>query len=85
MSGAARPALVTSRAHFPLGGFDVAVIEVEGTVQLVYLAPGYDGGPIVLKALSNQFAGPETSGQLRAIADHLDAIDWAGRGMSEVA
>lgn len=85
MSGAARPALVTARAHFPLGAFDVAVIEVEGTVQLVYLAQGYAGGPMVLKALSNQFAGPETAGQLRTIADHLAAVDWAGLGLAEAA
>ena len=76
MTAGARPALVTSRAHFPLGALDVAVIEAEGTVQLVYLAQGYEGGPMVLKALSNQFAGPETAGQLRAIADHLEAVDW---------
>lgn len=71
----ARPAVVSARAHFPLSDLDVAVIEVEGTVQLVYLAHGWEGGP--LKALSNQFAGPGTAAQLRAIADHLDLIDWA--------
>jgi hypothetical protein len=71
---AARQALVSTRAHFPLGQFDLAVIEVEGTVQLVYLAHGWADGP--LKALANQFAGPETAAQLREIADHLDTVDW---------
>lgn len=71
---AARQAMVTARAHFPLGQFDVAVIEVEGTVQLVYLAHGWAGGP--MKALANQFAGPETAAQLRALADHLDLVAW---------
>ena len=85
MSGVARPAAVAGVAHFPLGGFDIAVIDVEGTVQLVYLAHGYDGGPMVLKALSNQFAGPQTAGQLRAIADYLEAVDWAGRGLERAA
>ena len=85
MSGAARQALVATRAHFPLGAFDIAVIEVEGMVQLVYLAHGYDGGPLVLKALSNQFAGPETAGQLRAIADHLAAVDWAALWLERAA
>lgn len=83
MSGGAKPALVTSRAHFPLTGLDVAVIEVERTVQLVYLAHGWNGGP--MKALSNAFCGPQTAAELRAIAAHLDGIDWAALGLAEVA
>jgi hypothetical protein len=71
---AARQALVSARTHFPLGQFDVAVIEVEGTVQLVYLAHGWGNGP--MKTLANQFVSPETSSELRALADHLDTVDW---------
>lgn len=81
MGAGAKPATVTGSAHFPLAAFDVAVVQVEGTVQLVYLARGWDGGP--LKALSNQFAGPETAGQLRAIADHLAALDWPDQSQGD--
>lgn len=69
------PARVTDCAHFPLADLDAAVMQVEGTVQMVYLAHGWPGGP--LKAMSNQFAGPGTAAELRAIADYLDTINWA--------
>jgi hypothetical protein len=74
---AAQQARVKSLAHFPLASFRVTVLEVEGTVQLVYAAEEWPG----VKTLANQFAGPETAGQLRAIADHLDAV-FAGDGRS---
>lgn len=74
-AAAATPAHVLQQSHFALADLDVVVLQVEGTVQLVYLAHGWAGGP--LKALSNQFAGPGTAAELRAIADHLDGINWA--------
>ena len=83
LKSAARQAVVSDIAHFPLVSLDMAVMQVEGTVQLVFLAPGWEGGPI--KALSNQFAGPETAAQLRAVADHLAALDWSGSIVEEVA
>ena len=74
---AARKAVVTGMTHFDLASLDCCVMEAEGTVQLVYLAHGWAGGP--MQPLANQFAGPETAGQLRAIADHLDRV-FAGAG-----
>lgn len=72
---AARQVAVSAQAHFPLADLDVMVLQAEGTVQLVYLAHGWAGGP--MKAMANQFCGPGTAAQLRALAGHLDGIDWA--------
>ena len=76
-SRAASPPLaarVRACTNFDLTGLRLVVLEVEATVQLVFLADGWDGGP--LKALANQFASPRTAGELRAIAEHLDRIVW---------
>jgi hypothetical protein len=75
---AARQVVVAARDHFPLADLEVVVLQAEGTVQLVYLAHGWEGGP--LKPMANQFCGPGTAAQLRAIAGHLDCIDWAAPG-----
>lgn len=74
----ARQVVVTARHHFPLADLEVEVLRAEGTVQLIYRAHGWEGAP--RSPLSNQFAGPGTAAQLRAIADHLDCIDWAAPG-----
>lgn len=74
MSAAAKPvqkARVTGLTAFPLAHLTVRVLEVEGTVQLVYVAEDWPGHPQVL---SNQFAGPEAAAQLRAIAAKLDQL-----------
>lgn len=72
---AAKPvprARVRALTAFPLSSLTVRVLEVEGTVQLVYAISG--DWPMEPKAFANHFAGPETAGQLRAIADKLDQI-----------
>lgn len=74
MAGGARPARVSHIEEFPLSDLTVAVLQVEGTVQMVYRALGWPGGP--MKAMANQFCGPETAGQLRALADHLEKLPW---------
>ncbi|MGV8987797.1 MAG: hypothetical protein ACOH2H_16105 [Cypionkella sp.] len=69
-------AQVTGLTPFALCALTVRVLEAEGTVQLVYVSDDFPGGP---KALSNQFATPQTSDQLRAIAAKLDAIFAGGQ------
>jgi hypothetical protein len=67
----AQKARVTALTPFPLASMTVRVLEVEGTVQLVWVAEDWPGQP---KVMSNQFAGPETAAQLRAIAGKLDEV-----------
>lgn len=74
-SGAKR-AVVRSAQDFDLCGLRVVCAEVEGTVQLVVLRDGWDGGP--RKALANVFADADTPAQLRAIAGHLDGLALDG-------
>lgn len=68
----ARRAHVGAARDFDLNDLRVVVAEVEGTVQLLFLADGWNGGP--RKVLSNLFCDARTPGQLRAIADHLDRL-----------
>lgn len=70
-SGAKR-AVVTGARDFDFCGLRLVVVQVEGTVQIAFLADGWDGGP--RKVLSNVFADTATPGQLRALADHLDSL-----------
>lgn len=70
-SGAQR-AQVTSARDFDLSDLRVVVAEVEGSVQLLFLADGWNGGP--RKVLSNMFCDAATPAQLRAIAAHLDGL-----------
>lgn len=71
MTGATRHPLRSSR-DFDLHGLRVAVIEVAGTVQLLYLSEGWEGGP--RKVFTNQFADTGTPAQLRQLADYLEAL-----------
>lgn len=71
LSGA-KAATVQAAQDFDLCGLRLVVLQVEGTVQLVFLRDGWEGGP--RKALANVFADSETPEQLRALADHLDRL-----------
>lgn len=70
-SGAKRAA-VTSAKDFDLCDLRIVAVVVEGTVQLAFLADGWEGGP--RQVLSNVFCDDQTAGQLRAIADYLDQV-----------
>ena len=64
-------ARVTGLTDFACAAMTVRVLQVEGTVQLVYVAHDWPGQP---KVMSNQFADAQTADQLRAIAAKLDAV-----------
>ena len=68
----AKFATVQAAQDFDLCGLRLVVAQVEGTVQLVFLRDGWEGGP--RKALANAFADSATPVQLRALADHLDTL-----------
>lgn len=68
----AKAATVQAAQDFDLCGLRLVVLQVEGTVQLVFLRDGWEGGP--RKALANVFADSDTPAQLRAIAAHLDGL-----------
>lgn len=70
-SGARRADVVSAR-DFNLSDMRVVVARIEGTVQMMFLADGWQGGP--RKVLSNMFCDAATPGQLRALADHLDSL-----------
>lgn len=59
---------------FSLMGDRISVVTYEGTVQVLHVTDGSDGGP--RKVTANRFAGRETVAELRAIADYLDALPW---------
>lgn len=63
---------LTSARDFDLNGLRVSVIEVLGTVQLLYLSEGWEGG--ARKVFTNQFADTATPAQLRAVADYLESL-----------
>lgn len=69
-----RPAAVTRHMDFALSDLTVRIIEAEGTVQLVYRADGWPAG--TRAPIANQFCDRGTAAQLRALADHLDTINW---------
>lgn len=69
-----RAATIHRSADFALSDLTVQVIEAEGTVQLVYRADGWPSGTPA--PIANQFCDPGTAAQLRAVADHLDTINW---------
>lgn len=62
----------TQGRDFDLCDLRIVVIGFEGTVQLCFLADGWDGGP--RKVLSNCFVDSATPAQLRALADHLETL-----------
>lgn len=68
----AQPAIRHSARDFDLCDLRIIVSEIEGTVQLGFVADGWEGGP--RKLLSNCFCDAATPAQLRAIADHLDGL-----------
>ena len=68
----AKQAMVQAAQDFDLCGLRLVVAQVEGTVQLVFLRDGWDGGP--RKALANVFANAATPEQLRALARHLETL-----------
>lgn len=59
----------TKTRCFPLCDMRVAVLQYEGTVQLGFLADGWEGGP--RKLLSNAFIDTSTPDQLVALARYL--------------
>lgn len=67
-----------SVTDFQLMGDRVAVGLFEGTVQLRWMVDGCDGGPV--QVFATRFAGQETAAELRAIADHLEALPWIDDG-----
>ncbi|MES2753800.1 MAG: hypothetical protein V4659_03970 [Pseudomonadota bacterium] len=73
MSGA-RKATVTARHDFPLCGSTVAILVVEGSVQLGWVSDAGDG-----KIVANRFASATTADELRRIARCLDKVQ-AGVG-----
>ena len=77
MSGAL-PVRVEGRAAFPLAQWTVEVLRAEGAVQLRLFAGAFDDGAGGVRRLSmaNVFAGPATAGELRALADHLEGLEW---------
>ena len=74
MSAGAQPLRVTARDRFPLAQIAVEVLQAEGAVQLCWLSEGWPEGP--RRVAANVFAGPETAEQLRAIARHLESLEW---------
>ena len=60
---------------FDLMGDRVSVVTFEGTVQLLFLTDGWADGP--REVVANRFASRATAAELRAIADHLEALPWA--------
>lgn len=62
----AQAARVTFRQDMPLHAVTCRVLVAEGMVQLLYLSDP-------ARPLMQMFAGPQVAGQLRAIADVLDA------------
>lgn len=70
-SGAKR-AVVSVARDFDLCDLRAVVAVVEGTVQIVFLADGWEGGP--RKAMANVFADSATPGQLRALADFIASL-----------
>jgi hypothetical protein len=62
----------TKGADFDLCDLRIAVIQFEGTVQICFLADGWQGGP--RKVLSNCFVDAATPDQLRYIAAYLDGL-----------
>lgn len=67
-------AAITRSAEFVLSDLSVQVIEAEATVQLIYRADGWPSGTAA--PIANQFCDAGTAAQLRALADHLDTINW---------
>lgn len=59
---------------FELMGDRISVVTFEGTVQVLHVTDGWEGGP--RKVTANRFAGRETGAELRAIADYLEALPW---------
>jgi hypothetical protein len=78
MSGA-QAVRVTARDGFDLAQWRVEVMQAEGAVHLRLFSDGWSlaadkaGRGLTL---ANAFAGPETAAQLRAIADHLEGLEW---------
>ena len=75
----------TTMAKDLLGHFTIAVIEVEHPERRVYIIHSYDDTPARLERLPGQFDGRAAAKKLRAIADHLEAVDWAGLGQEGAA
>ncbi len=59
---------------FELMGDRISVVTFAGTVQVLHVTDGWEGGP--RKVTANRFAGRETAAELRAIADYLEALPW---------
>ncbi len=74
MTGGARQARVTRAVDFPLAGLVITVGEIEGTVQMIITRDGWFPGEKTRRVLCNEFAGPDTPGQLDALAAHLRTI-----------
>jgi hypothetical protein len=72
MSGA-QPAKVSHARDFDLCDMRLVVAVVEGTVQIAFLADGWQNGP--RKLLSNCFCDARTPDQLEAIAAHLRSLN----------
>lgn len=78
MSGA-QPVRVAARQRFDVAEWVVDVLQAEGAVQLLLVAPGVPSERATASrgvTIGNAFAGPGTAAQLRAIADHLEGLEW---------
>jgi hypothetical protein len=64
---------VEGRASFPLASHRIEVLRAEGAVQLVLVVDGFPDGA---RRVANLFAGPETAGELAALAEHLRGLEW---------
>lgn len=72
-------AMAISRGRdFDLMGDRLSVVLFEGTVQVLHLSDGWPDG--ARKVVANRFASRATAAELRAIADHLDALPWVDDG-----
>jgi len=81
MSGATKIA-VQRLAHLPLGQFQIEPIRAGGVPQLAIWGqgPGSPAGVADMPALANVFLRPGTAGELRALADAIEAAcpEFAG-------
>lgn len=70
---AAEQAAVLARGvDFDLSHLRLSVITYQGTVQVLFVIDGFEGGP--RKVGSNLFCDTNTADQLRAVAAHLDTL-----------
>jgi hypothetical protein len=66
--------VLDAMTRFSVGGVDVGVFTRFGFVQVVALF--HEAGEAAPQITGTAFANRGTAAELRALADHLDGIDW---------